>query len=132
MEKHINILGTLYIVFGLMSLAAGVFVFIILMLIGVFSGDNDAAFVLPIVATGIATVMIVTSAPGILGGIGLLKRKKWARILMIIIGALNLLSFPIGTILGVYTLWVLLKNDADCYFSNKNYYYEEPCQKYNL
>jgi hypothetical protein len=48
----------------------------------------------------------------LLAGWGLLNFKEWARILAIVISALNLLGFPIGTILGAYGLWVLLNKDT--------------------
>jgi hypothetical protein len=45
---------------------------------------------------------------GIIAGWGLMDRQPWARIPAIILGFLSLLHFPIGTALGVYTLWVLM------------------------
>lgn len=38
---------------------------------------------------------------------GLFEREPWARVLGIAIGCLALLRFPLGTALGIYTLWVL-------------------------
>jgi hypothetical protein len=34
-----------------------------------------------------------------------------------VLGALSLLSFPVGTALGVYTLWALTRPDAAAAFS---------------
>ena len=39
---------------------------------------------------------------------GLYERMQWARPLGLAIGFLALLRFPLGTALGIYTLWVLL------------------------
>ena len=39
---------------------------------------------------------------------GLYERKTWARPLGLVIGFLALLRFPLGTALGIYTIWVLL------------------------
>ena len=39
---------------------------------------------------------------------GLFAREPWARMLGLVLGFLALLRFPLGTALGVYTLWVLL------------------------
>ena len=39
---------------------------------------------------------------------GLYERKTWARPLGLAIGFLALIRFPLGTALGIYTLWVLL------------------------
>src|SRR5215472_6107131 len=38
---------------------------------------------------------------------GLFERQSWARILGLVLGVLALLRFPLGTALGIYTLWVL-------------------------
>jgi hypothetical protein len=41
-------------------------------------------------------------------GIGLLRREPWARTLAIVTAFLALIHPFTGTILGIYTLWVLL------------------------
>ena len=38
---------------------------------------------------------------------GLFERQPWARIFGLILGILALLRIPLGTALGIYTLWVL-------------------------
>ena len=43
-----------------------------------------------------------------LAGKGLRLRKAWARNLALMLAAFNLLLLPLGTALGLYTLWVLL------------------------
>lgn len=50
---------------------------------------------------------------GIVAGWGLIARQSWARVLAIIFGCLALLSFPFGTALGIYTLWVLVPGDSE-------------------
>ena len=111
MERHINILGVLYIVWGALGLVVGLGVFMLLSLIGAVSGDQTALFVLTIVGVGIALLFLITSIPEIIAGIFLMKRKEWARILMIILAFFNLLNIPLGTILGAYTIWALLNSD---------------------
>jgi hypothetical protein len=44
---------------------------------------------------------------------GLLDRKPWARTYTIIVSAIWLLSFPLGTALSIYTLWVLLPETSE-------------------
>ena len=56
--------------------------------------------------------MLVLSLPGIIAGVGLLKFRPWARIVTIVLSALNLMNIPFGTILGVYGLWVMLSDDG--------------------
>ena len=38
--------------------------------------------------------------------------KPWARILGLVVGFLALLRFPLGTALGIYTIWVLLPESS--------------------
>lgn len=116
MEKHVNLLGILYIVFSILGILAAVIVFTAVVGGGVLSGDEEAIAVTSIVGTTIAFFLTITALPGLIGGFGLLKYKSWARILVIIIGCLNLINIPIGTCLGVYTLWVLLNKETEPLF----------------
>jgi hypothetical protein len=52
------------------------------------------------------------STLGLIGGIGLLSFQSWARYLVIVVAALGCLNIPIGTLKGVYSLWVLLQEDT--------------------
>ena len=63
-------------------------------------------------------MLLVLGLPGIIAGAGLLKFRPWARILGIIISALDLIHFPFGTALGVYGLWALLSRDGEMMFRN--------------
>ena len=121
MRDHIKILGILNIVFGVLGLLVGVFLLIFFGGIGAFAtvaegGSNpDAALALPILGAlgGFLFVIIaVFSAPGLIAGWGLLNMKGWARILTIVLSALNLLNIPIGTVLGAYGLWVCLNEET--------------------
>ncbi|MBN2311869.1 MAG: hypothetical protein JXR94_23015 [Candidatus Hydrogenedentes bacterium] len=121
METHVKILGIIYLALNALTLLALVVVAIILFGVGGFaalsqeSGGQEAevAVVFTVLGAILGCVCIVSALPGIAAGIGLLKFRPWARILAIILGALNLLNIPIGTALGVYTLVILLKPEAD-------------------
>lgn len=43
---------------------------------------------------------------------GLFERQPWARILGLVLGILALIRFPLGTALGIYTLWVLAPEES--------------------
>lgn len=115
-RQHVLILGWLHIVGSLIFLAIGAFIFLLLTGIGVASGEAEAMAILSVVGTSVAIFLAILSLPGILAGIGLLMRKNWGRILAIVVGILNLVNFPIGTVIGVYTLWVLLQDTAAAVF----------------
>jgi hypothetical protein len=112
MEKHVTIVAALRIAFSALGILAAIIVFVAVVGGGLISGDSDAMRVTAIVGPSIALVLVLVSVPGIIGGVGLLKYKQWARILVIILAILDLFNIPIGTALGIYTLWVLLKDET--------------------
>ncbi|WP_167613627.1 hypothetical protein [Maribellus sediminis] len=119
MEKHINIVAALQIGLSILRLIIIGIVFAILHFVGDFSGDHDAQMVLSIIANVMIVVCTILSLPSILAGIGLFKRKEWARILTLIISVLELINFPIGTAVGVYSIWALSQNETVEFFKNK-------------
>lgn len=69
----------------------------------------------PLLWGGLFSAGIFLSIFGILHLVlawGLFNRQPWARTLGIVIGFLALLRFPLGTMLGAYTLWVLLPENS--------------------
>lgn len=118
LDKHITILGWLYLALNIFTLFIGVFVFFILIGTGLLTGDGEAMSVLAIVGTFVLGILVVISIPGIVAGWGLLKRKSWARVLALVIAFFSLMNVPLGTLLGVYTIWALLANEeASNYFA---------------
>ena len=121
MDTHVKVLAALYIVFGVLGTLFGLGMMALLSVIGVAgaAADPDAWMALPILGiTGAAlgVFMLILSLPGIIAGIGLLKFRPWARILTIVLSALNLMNLPFGTILGVYGLWVMLSDEGSRLF----------------
>ena len=111
MEKHITILGVLYIVCSALGILVAMVVFVAVAGGGLISGDHEVMAITAGIGTVIALFLVILSVPGIIGGIGLLNRKEWARILVLVLGFLQLLNIPIGTALGIYTIWALMNRD---------------------
>ncbi|MBL8174233.1 MAG: hypothetical protein JNK48_06165 [Bryobacterales bacterium] len=124
MQAHVKIVAILHIVFGALGLLAGLFIMVlfggIAGLVGAFGNGAESLIAIPILG-GIGAVILILllalSLPGLIAGIGLLRFRNWARILTIVLSALNLLNFPFGTALGVYGLWVLLSADTQRLFT---------------
>ena len=116
LQLHITILGWIQIVSSAIFLVIGGFVLVLLSGIGFARGDPTATAILSVVGASVGILMMVLALPTLLAGYGLLTGKSWGRILAIVVGVLGLLNFPIGTLIGVYTLWVLLQEDAAPYF----------------
>jgi hypothetical protein len=117
MQQHVPILGWLYVVGHAIFLAIGAFVFLLLIGLAPVTGEPETAWVLGLVGTTVGLLMAALGIPGLLAGYGLLTRKPWARVLAIVVGILGLLNFPVGTAIGIYTLWVLMQPAASEYFA---------------
>lgn len=123
MTTHVKVLGILHIVLGALGVLAGLG---LLALFGGIAGLVDATAdfrdarvaipILQIIAWALFGFLSVISLPGIIAGIGLLQFQNWARILTIVLSALDLLNVPIGTALGIYGLWVLLSPGTEQLF----------------
>ncbi|MCK3685454.1 hypothetical protein [Maribellus sp. YY47] len=118
MEKHVNLLAALQLGFRLLGLViAGIF-FVLLHFIGDLTGEHEPQMILSIIANVLIIVVTVLSLPGIIAAIGLFRKKEWARILTLIISVFDLVSFPIGTAIGVYSIWVLSQPETIELFKN--------------
>jgi hypothetical protein len=116
MQTHIKVVAWLYILLGLLGIFAALLIFAAVFGGGLISGDRTAIAITGLVATLISSVVVVTSLPGLIAGLGLLRYKGWARILGLVLGVLNLPAFPLGTLLGLYTLYALLEPNSDLVF----------------
>ena len=112
MKKHIELLAILHIVYHSVAIVWSVLVIIILAGGGIFTRNLIAMEVLLTLAFVICALVAMFSIPGIIGGVGLLKMKPWGRILALVMGFLALVEIPLGTALGVYTIWVLMNNET--------------------
>ncbi len=112
MDNHITAVGALSIGLSILGILIGAFVFVLLAGVGFMAHDEEATPILAVVGLAIGVFFCLLSIPGIIGGIGLLKRKEWARILVLITSALHLLNVPIGTAIGAYSICVLVQQET--------------------
>jgi hypothetical protein len=78
-------------------------------------GEFPAGLIAAILAISFIFQLIFT-LPSFIAGMGLLKRKHWAKTATIIAGVLSAMSFPIGTAVCVYTFWFLFgENGKELY-----------------
>jgi len=118
MENHVKAVGIIHIAFSVLGVIMGVGVFTILNLVARMPDvDEEAIRILQTIGFVLPWFFIVLSLPGIVGGIGLLKQQGWARILILIKSFLDLVSFPIGTAVGIYSIWVLFDKRTEKIFA---------------
>lgn len=113
MDSHKRVLGILYVISGALTILilAGVSLFFNAIFgFAMQEVDADERWVLELIQTIMQflpiILIILFGVPSIIAGIGLLNQQKWALLLALILGCFKLFNFPIGTALGVYTIWV--------------------------
>jgi hypothetical protein len=117
MDTHVKVLGVLYIVLGVILAVCGLGLLAIIGAAGAASGEREAMIVTGIVGSVVCGVLLVLSVPNLIAGFGLLKRREWARILAIVLGIIHLVGFPVGTAIGIYTLYILFNDEAKRLFT---------------
>ena len=120
MYSHNRLLSILHIVYGAGHILIFVLINLFLNMIMPFieseigqSGGNELFIVQMVMNFGRAVIFILivlVPLPSLIGGIAMLNNKSWGMVLMMISGCLSLLNLPVGTALGVYTIWVYLEN----------------------
>ncbi len=113
MRKHVVVVGAIHIGFGFIGLIGAVAAFVALRFAKGFVGNDEIPqMVLGFLSVSLPLLIGFLSTLGLVGGIGLLSFQAWARYLIIVVAALGCLNIPIGTLKGVYSLWVLLQDDT--------------------
>lgn len=112
MNTHVKVVGWLWIVNGLLSVLMAVTGLAIINWPGVVSDSGDAL----LASSGVLCFFLPGIIAYIVVGYGVLKYKAWARILAIVLALLNLILFPIGTVIGIYTLWAMFNDEAEALF----------------
>ncbi|MEG9437991.1 hypothetical protein JAO29_17735 [Edaphobacter sp. HDX4] len=117
-QRHLQTLGTLWCVYGAYRVISGLIGFFFVRAItwrhfgsnwplggwGIHHGPPWPWMALMPV---LLTTAVVMAALALFAGLSLLNRKPHGRLLAIVLGILALFKFPLGTALGIYTLWVL-------------------------
>jgi len=122
MDRHIDVLGLLHLVWGALGVLLGISVLLLaggsvaIALSGAHRGPDVAAALTAVALTAASIVLLVGGAANAWAGAGLRRHRPAARIAALGLGLLNLFVLPFGTALGVYTFWVLLNHEARARF----------------
>jgi hypothetical protein len=109
MDIHTRIVAVLHIVLGALGVAVPLFMGLVLGGVAAFLRDAR----LPGFVIGLGAMFlgffVLLALVDVIAGVALLKGSRGARVFVIVISALGLFSFPVGTLLGAYSLWALLR-----------------------
>jgi len=122
-DTHRMVVGWLQIVNGLIGIVIGAFVATLILGAGAFSASlmetegaaTEGALLMQfmaITAAALGGLMFVLAVPGVVAGIGLVRRASWSRVMALVLSAFELVLFPVGTVLAAYTIFVLSQQVA--------------------
>jgi hypothetical protein len=127
MDKHLTVLGALFLGLGVMGLIGLLIVILIFgfasTLIGataVHHGDAPAfvAYLPGIFGLLISLAIAASTIPSLIAGYGLIRHRPWARVVALVAGVISLPAFPLGTAVGIYAIWVFLQEGTEEYLVN--------------
>jgi len=124
MTAHVDFVGVLFIVWGLLTTLVGVSTLALgvgaVALIASASrggeGGQVAAGLTAAAFTTLAVIAMIWGAAHVVVGVPLRRRKPWARMIALMLGSVDLLLLPYGTALGIYAMWVLLNEQGKALF----------------
>ena len=118
-QEHVRLVGILWMAYSALTAVGGVAVVIVAHTIfgnafRMHQGPPpEVSMWLRPLLTCVGVLLLMKSAVGFFAGWGLLQRERWARVAALIVGFISLFNVPVGTALGIYTLWVLLPAQSD-------------------
>lgn len=124
MNTHVDFVGVLFIVWGLLTaliglstLALGVGAVAVIATTNQSGGGQMAASLTAGFFLAIAVIAIAWGTAHVVVGVALRQRKAWARMTAIVFGSVDLVLLPFGTALGIYALWTLLTEKGKAAFA---------------
>src|SRR6185436_19155444 len=120
MSSHVDFVGVLFIVWGLLTTLVGVSTLAlgigaVAMIASASRGGGAGGFAAGVTAavfTALAIIAILWGSAHVLVGVPLRRHRPWARLMALMLGSVDLVLLPYGTALGVYAIWVLLQEDG--------------------
>jgi hypothetical protein len=112
-QSHLHLLGILWLALSALNTIGGVVLYILANTLFAHLHEMGAppeapvGFLRPLLSV-LGIFVLAKAAIGFMAGWGLMHREPWARVLALVLGFISLFNIPFGTILGIYTLWVLL------------------------
>lgn len=117
-DPHILVTGILHVTYGILG-TFGVIISFLILSLGSFKTTMKPALCeascpksgISLGGGGLILLILLITAfilSEVISGIFLIKKRTWARYAIIALSIFIIFSFPFGTAIGIYSLWVLL------------------------
>lgn len=120
LARHLPVLSLLWMVYAALRLLGGAGVVFVgsAFLPHLFGmGWGFPHFFIPRLVTAVGMGLLVYGTVCLVAAWGLWQREPWARVATLVLGIIALVNIPFGTALGIYTLWVLMPQEAAIEYS---------------
>ncbi len=135
LQTHVPIVSWLLIAYSILNMIGGLVAFAFIMSgswfwtelgqLGPAIYDPEATRIFAMFTTLttltailVGTLVVGLAIPALVAGIGLLARKSWARVFGVIVAVFMLFAVPVGTLIGIYAIFVLMQDVAINYFAS--------------
>lgn len=115
-NEHIQLVAILHIAWSALLVLAACIIFTIVGVSGLFTGEEELAYLAVGVAVMISIFLVAAAVAGFVGAWGLFRRQQWARITVMVLSAVWLIKIPVGTALGVYSFYALTRDEVAAQF----------------
>lgn len=105
-EKHRVLLGAMHLALGGTVLYAALIVAVVFTVLSGIPEIERSNEILGSVGAMVFSLLAFISLPGIISGLAILLRASWSKPAAVVVGVLNLASVPLGTIVGLFTLYI--------------------------
>ena len=113
-RSHVALVAGLHIGYGSLKLIGALIIFLAVRFAWGFIPEEEeiAQQVIASVLSILPTVVAIFGFIDVLAGITLFSYKQWSRVFVIAISVLNCLNIPIGTGIGIYSIWALMQQEV--------------------
>ena len=117
-ESHVDLAGVLFVIWGGLTVLIGASTLALgiaaaaLIASGHGGRGQIAASVTAVTFIVLALLALLWGSVHVGVGVVVRRRRHWSRLAAILLGSIDLLLLPYGTALGLYALWVLLREDS--------------------
>lgn len=114
-QDHNKTLGIIYgCLGGLLAIGAIVELVRVIIIEKELSKIQSDSYLMPIILGLLLLIILLSTA------YGLFQKRRWARILSLVLAGLFVLLFPLGTALSVYTWWFMHSEGAKLLYTESS------------
>ncbi|NLL14567.1 MAG: hypothetical protein GX267_14275 [Fibrobacter sp.] len=111
MHKEIELLGALHIAISILYTLVFSAIYAVLFSKGFFSGEESSANIQLVIFAVVGVFLLLFAISGVTAALGIIRGRPWAQMMILILGCLDLICVPLGTALGIYTIWIFMHSE---------------------